>query len=72
LICATGGGVWGDGRRSRFLLAAAAGGMVASGAAFTAVAAKTDRKAAAAGVPFVAWLSFATVRATAVWHRNRD
>jgi benzodiazapine receptor len=46
--------------------------MVASGAAFTAVAAETDRKAAAAGVPFVAWLSFATVLATAVWHRNRD
>jgi translocator protein len=51
--------------------AAAAGGMLATGAAFTAVAAKVDRKAAATGVPFVAWLAFATVLAEEVWRRNR-
>lgn len=49
----------------------AAGGMLATGAAFTTAAAKVDRKAAATGLPFVAWLGFATVLATEVWRRNR-
>ena len=48
-----------------------AGAMVAGGAAFSAVAAKVDRRAAATGVPFVAWLCFATLLATEVWRRNR-
>lgn len=51
--------------------ALAAGGMLATGAAFTLEAAKVDRKAAATGVPFVAWLSFATLLAAEVWRRNR-
>jgi translocator protein len=51
--------------------AAAAAGMLATGAAFSAVAAKTDRKAAATGLPYVAWLGFATVLAEEVWRRNR-
>lgn len=50
--------------------ALAAGGMVASGAAFTAAAARTDGKAAATGVPFVAWLGFATYLAVSIWRRN--
>lgn len=54
------------------LSALAAAGMVATGAAFIAVASKVDRKAAATGLPFVAWLGFATVLATEVWRRNRD
>ena len=49
----------------------AAGGMLATGAVFTVVAAKVDRKAAATGLPFVAWLSFATLLAGEVWRRNR-
>lgn len=52
--------------------AGAAAGMVASGTAFTAAAARVDRKAAATGLPFVAWLGFATLLAEEVWRRNRD
>lgn len=45
--------------------------MFGTGAAFTAVAAKVDRKAAATGVPFTAWLGFATYLAVSIWKRNR-
>jgi len=51
--------------------AAAAGGMLVTGAAFTATAWQVDRKAAATGVPFVAWLAFATLLAEEVWRLNR-
>lgn len=59
------------GGRRLGLAAASAGGMLVSGAAFTAAAARADGKAAATGVPFVAWLAFATLLATEVWRRNR-
>jgi len=52
--------------------AIAAGGMLASGAAFTAAAWPVDRKAAATGIPFVAWLSFATLLAEEIWRLNPD
>lgn len=51
--------------------ALAAGGMLVTGAAFTAIAAKAEPKAAASGLPFVAWLGFATLLAEEVWRRNR-
>jgi len=51
--------------------AVAAGAMLATGAAYTAVATRADRKAAATGVPFVVWLGFASLLATEVWRRNR-
>jgi tryptophan-rich sensory protein len=50
--------------------AAASAAMVATGAAYVATAAKVDRPAAALGVPFVAWLGFATLLAERVWQRN--
>ena len=50
--------------------AAASGAMVATGAAYVATAAKVDRPAAAAAVPFVAWLGFATLLAGRIWCDN--
>ncbi len=49
---------------------AASGAMIASGAAYVATAAKVDRPAAAAGVPFVAWIGFATLLAGRIWRDN--
>jgi 2-polyprenyl-6-methoxyphenol hydroxylase-like FAD-dependent oxidoreductase/tryptophan-rich sensory protein len=50
--------------------AAASGAMVATGAAYVATAAKVDRPAAAAAVPFVAWLGFATLLAERIRRAN--
>ena len=50
--------------------AAASAAMVATSAAYVATAARVDRPAAAVGVPFVAWLGFATLHAERVWQRN--
>ena len=50
--------------------AIASGAMLATGAAYVAVADRVDRPAAAAAVPFVAWLGFATLLAGRVWQRN--
>lgn len=48
----------------------ASGAMVATGAAYVAAAAKVDRPAAAAAVPFVVWLGFATLLAERIWRDN--
>jgi tryptophan-rich sensory protein len=50
--------------------AVASGAMVASSAAYLATAAKVDRPAAAAAIPFVAWLGFATLLAGRIWRDN--
>ncbi|MCK8457117.1 TspO/MBR family protein [Sphingomonas faeni] len=50
----------------------AAGAMVVTGAAYVATAAKVDRPAAGLGVPFVAWLGFATVLAAGIGRRNES
>jgi benzodiazapine receptor len=50
--------------------AVASAAMVATSAAYVATAASVDRPAAAVGVPFVAWLGFATLLAERVWERN--
>jgi translocator protein len=52
--------------------ALASGAMIGTGAAYIATATKVDRKAAATGVPYVAWLCLATVLATEVWRLNRN
>ncbi|PCD03844.1 tryptophan-rich sensory protein [Sphingomonas spermidinifaciens] len=52
--------------------ALASGAMIATGAGYVAAAAKVDRPAAALGLPFVAWLGFATLLAEQVWQRNSD
>jgi 2-polyprenyl-6-methoxyphenol hydroxylase-like FAD-dependent oxidoreductase/tryptophan-rich sensory protein len=50
--------------------AVASGAMVASSAAYVATAARVDRPAAAVGVPFAAWLGFATLLAERIWRDN--
>jgi len=52
--------------------AAASGAMVATSAAYVATAAKVDKPAAAAAVPFVAWLGFATLLAERIWRDNPE
>lgn len=50
--------------------ALASGAMVATGAGYSLAASRVDRPAAALGVPFVAWVGFATLLAEQVWRRN--
>lgn len=50
---------------------AAAAVMVVSGAALAAQANKVDKPAAAATLPFVAWVAFATVLTASIWRLNR-
>jgi tryptophan-rich sensory protein len=52
--------------------AIASGAMIAAGTAYVATAARVDRIAAATGVPFVAWLGFATLLAEQIWAKNRS
>ena len=49
----------------------AAAAMVGTGAAYVAEARRSDDVAAAAGVPLVAWVAFATLLTAALWRRNR-
>lgn len=60
------------GARRPGLGTAAAAAMIGTSAAYTATAARVDRTAAAASLPLVAWLGFATLLAEEVWRRNRD
>jgi tryptophan-rich sensory protein len=46
-------------------------GMVVTSSAAAATAALVDRPAAAAGLPLLAWVAFATVLQEEVWRRNR-
>ena len=59
------------GRRNIGGSVVAAGAMVASGAVFVQQAGKIDRVSARAGVPFVAWVGFATLLTAAIWQLNR-
>jgi len=58
------------GEKQLGLSTAAAAAMVGAGAAYVNEARKVDRTAAIAGVPFVAWVAFATVLTVAIWRRN--
>lgn len=49
----------------------AAAVMIGTSAAYVAEARRSDRVAAAAGLPLVAWVAFATVLTGAIWRRNR-
>ena len=49
----------------------AAGGLAALGAAYVNEARKADGPAAAASVPLLAWVCFATVLTGAIWRTNR-
>lgn len=50
--------------------AAVAAGMFAAGIGYVAVARRVDTVSAAAGLPYVGWMGFATVLAKEVWRRN--
>jgi len=50
--------------------AAASGAMLAATGTYVAVAARVDRPAAAAALPLVGWLGFATLLAERVWRLN--
>ena len=58
------------GRKELGASALASGAMVATGGAYVAAAAKADPPAAVLGIPFVAWLCFATLLSEQVWARN--
>lgn len=49
---------------------AGAAAMVGTGAAFVERASRVDGLAAASGVPFTAWVAFATALSEEVWRRN--
>jgi tryptophan-rich sensory protein len=60
------------GRRQLGASAIASGVMTATAAAYVATTARVDRPSAAAAVPLVGWLCFATLLAEKVWERNRS
>lgn len=60
------------GKKALGASALASAAMVGTGVGYVVAADRTDRKAAAAGLPFVAWVGFATLIAADVWRRNRD
>lgn len=59
------------GRKNLPASVAAAGGMTALATAMAAAAGKIDRKAAAAAVPVIAWLAFASILDGEIWRVNR-
>lgn len=59
------------GRRNLPASTLAAAAMIGTGAAYVSAARPADKVAAAAGVPFVAWVGFATLLTAAIWRRNR-
>ena len=50
--------------------AAGAAAMIGTGAAYVERASRVDGIAAAAGVPFTAWVAFATALSEEIWRRN--
>lgn len=58
-------------RRTLAVSTVAAASMVATGAQFVRQARQVDAVAARAGIPFVAWVSFATVLTATIWGLNR-
>lgn len=49
----------------------AAAAMIGTGAAYVSETRRIDPVAAAAGVPFTAWVAFATLLTASIWNRNR-
>jgi len=60
-----------SGRHDLGAAAVGSAAITATAAAYVAAARPVDKPAAAAGVPLVAWVGFATVLGTAVWRMNR-
>ena len=59
------------GSRSLPVTTVAAAAMIGSGAAYIEQARKVDKQSALAGIPFVAWVAFATLLTAELWRRNR-
>lgn len=59
------------GRRDLAASTVAAAAMVGTGALYVAQARQVDKPAAIAGVPFIAWVAFATLLTASLWRRNR-
>ena len=59
------------GQRNLPVSTVAAAGLLGTSAAYVATVRKEDPAAAAAGLPLVAWVAFATVLTAAIWRRNR-
>jgi tryptophan-rich sensory protein len=59
------------GRHHLGAAAAGSAAIAATATAYVAAARPVDKPAAAAGVPLVAWVGFATVLSTAIWRMNR-
>lgn len=59
------------GSRSLPVSTVAAAAMIGSGAAYIEQARKVDKQSALAGIPFVAWVAFATLLTAELWRRNR-
>jgi tryptophan-rich sensory protein len=59
-------------RRNLALSTGAAATMIATGAAFVRQAKDVDPVAARAGIPFLVWVSFATVLTASIWGMNRS
>lgn len=59
------------GRRNLPLSTAAAVALLGSGVAYVASARSTDKTAAVAGAPLVAWVAFGTLLTAAIWRKNR-
>jgi tryptophan-rich sensory protein len=57
-------------RHALGLSTVAAASMVATSAAFVKAAAPVDKTAARAGIPLVAWLTFATALTGSIWYLN--
>jgi benzodiazapine receptor len=58
-------------RRNLALSTLASATMIGTGVEFVRQAKRVDPVASRAAVPFVAWVSFATVLAAAIWDLNR-
>lgn len=59
------------GRRNLPASTVVAAAMVGTGAAYVAEASRVDKPAAAAGLPYVGWVAFATLLTAALWRRKR-
>ena len=60
------------GRKALGPSALTAGAMIAVASLYAAVAARTDKIAAATAAPLIGWLGFATLLAAEVWRRNDE
>jgi translocator protein len=59
------------GRRDLAASVVGAAAMVGTGVAYVDQARKVDKPAAAAGIPFIVWVAYATLLTAGIWRKNR-